>query len=45
MPAGAELPAWRRHQAVTGVGENDSFEHAHEALLGAPDGSLERLSP
>jgi ribose 5-phosphate isomerase A len=45
LPAGADLPALAATvKAVTGVVEHGLFlEHAHEALLGAPDGSLERL--
>jgi ribose 5-phosphate isomerase A len=45
LPAGAELHALATAvKAVTGVVEHGLFlGHAHEALLGAPDGSLERL--
>jgi ribose 5-phosphate isomerase A len=45
LPAGADLAALAAAvKAVTGVVEHGLFlEHAQTALLGAPDGSLERL--
>ncbi len=45
LPEGADLPALAAAvKAVTGVVEHGLFlEHAGAALLGAPDGSLERL--
>ena len=45
LPAGADLAALAAAvKAVTGVVEHGLFlEHADAALLGAPDGSLERL--
>jgi ribose 5-phosphate isomerase A len=45
LPDGADLAALAAAvKAVTGVVEHGLFlQHAHAALLGAPDGSLERL--
>ena len=45
LPPGADLAALAASvKAVTGVVEHGLFlQHAHAALLGAPDGSLERL--
>jgi ribose 5-phosphate isomerase A len=45
LPAGADVAALAAAiKALTGVVEHGFFlEHADEALLGAPDGSLERL--
>jgi ribose 5-phosphate isomerase A len=45
LPPGADLAALGHAvKAVTGVVEHGLFlDHAHAALLGAPDGSLERL--